>query len=217
MNLQLITPKLEKFMVNKQTASIEELYVILEPFFLDVVNNISRYYRSKYPEDHADIVQQVKIDVWKVLPKLLLLVDNSESLCRIAASASILSFKLNYRKHKKHDLIRLPVISYTTELEPFVRVQADELVQSSSVLEEISIKDIPKKLYNQVLLMNRFKEDQHIIKFCLTRYLLGHDPSKKILRSVFKTDKGAFFKSYVKTMIRIATYSLEEIKGDYRP
>lgn len=190
---------------------LTHLYEKLDPVILNVTKKIAYSYRYRYPEDWEDILQAIRIDIWKSLPKLIALSSSDLSLIKLVASASILSFRLNYKKLKKHSLLKIPFVYHTTDLSPFFKINIDDLEghlsYEAGTSEEFFANRYLSRVQEKALTLNRFEgKERQIVNYLITEILKGIYPARSLVMTTFGISKNkySFFLRYAETLIKIS-------------
>ncbi len=175
------------------------------PHILNTTGKIASYYRHKHHEDYQDIQQLISIDVWRVLERLLVISDNTQSFMRILTSAINFSFRTHYGKIKRR--IYIPAQS-TISLEDFELEQPSDVNKMNILLD---MNGINRHILTVSDNINRFSgEERKAVDFCLRSLLIGREPGKKIIAAFYNTDNPAFFVQYAKYLIRLSIQNIRQ-------
>lgn len=213
------------------------LYNSVENIINTVSKNIAKTFSRKNAEDFKDIQQEIRLQIYKILPRLSVLSVDGEQLIRILVSAVIFSFRSAYKKYKKATPVKVATgqainhIFITNDWQPdenvLVEFSYEELTDpifecnvpkkvvhysflkiDSQIESSIYIKQVFQQLLELVLLNNRYKHYESIIKFCLLSLLHNRQPSLLLLNTYTQTTKATFFINYTKYLIKLSLLQL---------
>lgn len=180
----------------EKTIDINELYEELDPLIVKSLNRLCYYYKNTHPEDFADLRQQVRIDMWKSLPKLLSIATDEQSLTRIIVNAISFSFKVNYKKVKKYNDVEKLCLDNDLLL-TINPSEKDELI--------LSLAEYPARVWEETKKINRFKDREYdVVSYCVALLMTGRNPSKKLITVFFNINNAQFFINYSKVILAIA-------------
>lgn len=180
----------------ENTIDINELYEDLDPLVVKSLDRLCYYYKNTHPEDFADLRQQVRVDMWKSLPKLLSIATDEQSLTRIIVNAISFSFKVNYKKVKKHNDIEKLCLDNDILL-TINPSEKDELV--------MSLSEYPARVWEETKRINRFKDREgDVVSYCVALLMTGRLPSKKLISTFFNVSNAQFYINYSKVILSLA-------------
>jgi hypothetical protein len=183
-----------------EALDVDALYSSLDPLITKTTQRIAYYYRHKNPADFADIQQNVRIDMWKALPKLLTLATDEQSLTRLVVTAINYSFKVHYKGVKKyHDCTAVGLENET--LMAVLPKDRDELL--------MDLDTFPARVVASAQQMNRFKGNEgKAVEYCVQLLANGRSPSRKLVQSFYNVTNTVFFMSYATVLLKICVQKM---------
>jgi len=233
----------QTFQAYKASPSLEGLallYLSLDPIILSVLQRTSKNFRHKHPDDFDDLVQSVKMDIYKILEKLANISETGNQILSIIVKASIWSFKTNYRVLKKQRGVSFEYMSEV--IADRIAVQDHEEYTNSgyyvipmpvdfdfSLLSLVStppnqyacslLKRLPSDIVEQALYKNRYKDKAPVLKFCIECYLEGRSPSSMLIAKRWNISNASFWIRYSFVLLKLSILNVykgiknEEEKG----
>jgi hypothetical protein len=136
------------------------------------------------------------VDIWRSLPKLLAIATDEQSLTRIIVNAISFSFKVNYKKVKKHNDIEKLCLDNDLLL-TINPSEKDELI--------MSLAEYPARVWEETKRINRFKDrERDVVSYCIALLMTGRMPSKKLISVFFNIGNAQFFINYSKVILTLA-------------
>lgn len=219
------------YKANPTEDGLALLYLALDPIILSVLQRMSKNFRHKRPDDFDDIVQSVKMDIYKILEKLASISETGNQILSISVKASMWSFKTNYRILNKQRGISFEYMSEIMadriglqdnpeyikgeETQP-VPVDFDfslfSLVSTPPNQYACSfLKNLPADIIQRSLARNRHKDKELILKFCIECYLDGRSPSAMLISKRWGITNANFWIRYAFVLLKLSL--LDVYKG----
>lgn len=226
----LATP-FANYKLNKTKDELDALYSDIDNIVVSVTQNISKKFRQKNYSDFEDLQQQVRLDIYRYLPRILENCIDAEQLVRIIVAASVIRFRFAYMNFLK----RTPVIvegnvvkiggdtfgkysgGIKTSATPFVPrfpvpifmifAASDDIFSNytkvnPSQVYSIYINEIKNRILAEVKKKNRFKSQENLVLYYIDCYLRDVSPSREILKNIFKANKNGFWAKYAEILLR---------------
>ena len=211
--------------------NLEQLYVALDSIIETVTARIAKTFRSKNPEDFLDIKQNVKIDIYKVLPKLSSISTTGNQVIAITVNACVWSFRTHYKKWKKDNPIPAHALFnaveegdmrtagthcvhtppnkgwsyyYSSDSTGDNKSPLDGIFVLPNQYDKLYLKSIGSELISNALKKNRFPEKDSLVKFCLQNLIEGRTASSAVISGRWGAEKTSFWPKYSGILLKIA-------------
>ena len=228
----LVEQRFKEYKANPSKDRLALLYLSVDPVILSVLQRASKNFRHKHPEDFDDLVQSVKMDIFKILEKLVSISETGNQVLSIVIKASTWSFKTNYRLLKKQRSVSFEYMSevisqkvsaqekedFTVGHEvdfvsghDFVSIPVDFDVSLLSLISTPPnqfacsfLKSLPSGIAQTALLKNRYKDKELILKFCIECYLQGRSPSSMLISKRWGVSNANFWIKYSFILLKLS-------------
>lgn len=215
-------------------ANLDNLYNSIDNVILTVTNKIASGFSKKHPSDFEDIQQNVRISIYKILPKLANISVSGNQVIAVVVKATVWSFKSRYAAYKRKTPIKFSYSephSWMPEHEVPVEVQLEFVIGmeqfdnttgenifgtvekffmvpkawvNSNQYEGMYLKSLPDEVFNKALSKNRYKEKEGLVKFCLLSLIEGRDASTILISQKWKETNATFWLKYSLVLLRLA-------------
>lgn len=231
----------KEFQLAKQDInSKEQLFNGCYYMITSVAENISKRFRKKYPDDFEDILQNIRLNIWNVIEKLVTISQDEEQFTKLLVSSVIFSFRVNYRKYKKSNPVSVfPSISENSSWEPDEEVaieipifsdnnHSDEHSHEKDIVARVPllyVSKIDSELHNKKLLSDLFdsiiykvntylvdfsEKEKSAFNYLVKEVLKDNVPSKFYLVELYDIPNYKQYINYTKYLIRRAITDLKK-------
>lgn len=90
-----------KYKQNPSEENLDELYNKIDHIIVTITNRIASGFSHKYPDDFMDLQQNVRISIYRILPKLATISVSGNQVVAIIVKATVWSFKSRYAAYKR--------------------------------------------------------------------------------------------------------------------
>ncbi len=220
------------YKLDKTKDNLDDLYIGIDDIVVSVTRNIAKKFRQKNTSDFEDLQQQVRLDIYGYLPRILESCIDAEQLVRILVAASVIRFRFAYMNFLKKTPVILP--GNTDKLESWhsssngkrpihankdgfvprfpvpifmIFATSDDVFSNYTKVEpnqiyNIYINELKTRILTEVKLLNRFKPNEHLVVYYVDCYLRDVIPSREILKNIFKSNKIGFWSKYAEVLLR---------------
>ena len=224
----LVEQRFKEYKASPSKDRLALLYLSVDPIILSVLQRISKNFRHKHPEDFDDLAQSVKMDIFKILEKLVNMSETGNQVLSIIIKAATWSFKTNYRYLKKQRGISFEYM-YDFLSESLIYQENPDYLQGVetlavpidfdfSLLSLVStppnqyaclfLKRLPSNIVEQALKNNRYKDKDPILKFCMDCYLEGRSPSSILITKRWGISNANFWIKYSFILLKLGILSV---------
>lgn len=216
------------YRANPTEDGLALLYTALDPIVLSVLQRTSKNFRHKHPDDFDDLVQSVKMDIYKILEKLTKMSETGNQVLSIIIKAAVWSFKTNYRVLKKQ---RGVSFEYMSEImldriglqdnPEYIKGEETQPVPTDfdfSLFSLVStppsqyaysfLKNLPADLLAGSLSRNRHKDKAPVLKFCIECFLEGRVPSTMLISKRWGVSNANFWIKYALILMKLSILSV---------
>lgn len=204
---------LMNYKVSPNDVLLEDLFNTLNPIIESVLRRCSKSFSKKHADDFLDIEQNVKLDLFKVLPKLTAISISGNQIIGITVKGTIWAFRVHYNKYKKANsfvfkdlMIGHDVESDELSEDPLLQLPRESLPeqpQLSLLLLEAFKKDIIKNSLKE----NRYQEQSLMVQFIIESKLEGRIPSAILLESKWGVKNKIFWFRYTDVLLKLGIYN----------
>jgi hypothetical protein len=201
------------YKVSPNDVLLEDLFNTLNPIIESVLRRCSKSFSKKHADDFLDIEQNVKLDLFKVLPKLTAISISGNQIIGITVKGTIWAFRVHYNKYKKANsfvfkdlMIGHDVESDELSEDPLLQLPRESLPeqpQLSLLLLEAFKKDIIKNSLKE----NRYQEQSLMVQFIIESKLEGRIPSAILLESKWGVKNKIFWFRYTDVLLKLGIYN----------
>lgn len=228
--VELLVQPFNLYKLNKSKEDLDNLYNDIDNIILSVTRNISKKFRQKNLSDFEDLQQQVRLDIYRYLPRILENCVDAEQMVRILVAASVIRFRFAYMNFLK----RTPVIvegsmvklgntknnsknQYDVEHKEFtprfnvpifmIFSPSDDIFSnytkvSPTQIYSVYINELKNRILAEVKIINRFKNNENLVMYYIDCFLRDITPSREILKNIFKANKNGFWAKYAEILLR---------------
>ena len=239
-----LTQPFKDYKLDRTKEHLDDLYVGIDDIVLSVTRNIAKKFRQKNTSDFEDLQQQVRFDLYRYLPRILENCIDEEQLVRIVVAASVIRFRFAYMNFlKKTPVIvsgaveRLEqgsksfrgkgqlyspdafVPRFPVPIFMIFAVSDDVFSNYTKVapnqIYTVYINELKNRLLSEVKRLNRFKDNENLVMYYVDCYLRAVNPSREILKNIFKAGKNGFWAKYAEILLRAVLLKVihEDKKG----
>ena len=232
---KLIQP-FQNYKLNKEKDTLDDLYCDIDNIIISVTRNISKKFRQKNFSDFEDLQQQVRLDIYRYLPRILENCIDAEQLIRIVVAASVIRFRFAYMNFLKKTpvMVEGSVIKlggkphrFDTQVKDFIPrfpvpifmvfASTDDIFSNYTKVNpnqiyNVYLNELKNRILAQVKIINRFPENENLVMYYIDCYLRDVVPSREILKNIFKSSKNGFWAKYAEIVLR--TVLLKVLRDD---
>lgn len=132
-----------KYKQNPSEENLDELYNNIDHIIVTITNKIASGFSKKHPDDFMDIQQNVRISIYRILPKLATISVSGNQVVAVVVKATVWSFKSRYSAYKRKTPVQgtmfgtwLPDNEIPIEVQLEMAIGGTELGESSRKTEE---------------------------------------------------------------------------------
>jgi len=96
-----VDPLLAAYKANPNETSLDELYNAIDHIILTVTNKIASGFCKRHPDDFMDLQQNVRISIYRILPKLATISVSGNQVIAVVVKATVWAFKSKYSAYKR--------------------------------------------------------------------------------------------------------------------
>lgn len=228
----------QNYKLYKTKDSLDDLYCDIDNIIITVTRNISKKFRQKNFSDFEDLQQQVRLDIYRYLPRILESCIDAEQLIRIVVAASVIRFRFAYMNFLKKTPVMVEggIIKlggkphrFDTQIKDFIPrfpvpifmvfATSDEVFSNYTKVDpnqiyNVYLNELKNRILNEVKKFNRFPDRQNLVLYYVDCYLRDISPSREILKNIFKANRNGFWAKYSEIVLR--TTLLKVLREDKR-
>lgn len=225
---------------NPSEANLDLLYNSIDHIILKVTCKIASGFSKKFPADFEDLQQNVRISIYKILPKLASISVSGNQVIAVVVKATVWSFKSRYAQYKRktpvkfdyaepNDWMPTHEVGVEVQLELAMGgVEADlpdegtgsivndfmlpKVWKNSNQFETMYLKMLPEEILNKALVKNRYKDKSSLVRFCLLSLIEDRDASRLLISKKWDISSASFWLQYSTVLLKLAI--LETILED---
>jgi hypothetical protein len=222
---KLIQP-FQLYKLNKCKDTLDDLYCDIDHIIISVTRNISKKFRQKNFSDFEDLQQQVRLDIYRYLPRILENCIDAEQLIRIVVAASVIRFRFAYMNFLKKTPVMVEggIIKlggkphrFDTQVKDFIPRFPVPIFMCFNMSDDVFSnysKTNPDQIYRLYLVelktrilavvkeKNRFPDNENLVLYYIDCYLRDVVPSREILKNIFKANRNGFWAKYSEIVLR---------------
>lgn len=217
---------------NPSEINLDLLYNSIDHIILKVTNKIASGFSKKFPSDFEDLQQNVRISIYKILPKLATISVSGNQVIAVVVKAVVWSFKSKYSQYKRktpvkfdyaepNDWMPIHAVGVEVQLELAMGgVEAEQPDENSGSLindfmlpkvwknpnqfETLYLKNLPDEILNKALHKNRYKDKESLVRFCLISLIEDRDASSILINKKWETSSPTFWTKYSLVLLKLA-------------
>ena len=219
---------------NPCEETLDALYNSIDHIVVTVTSKIATGFSRKFPDDFEDIQQNVRITIYKILPKLASISTTGNQVISIIVKASIWKFKSCYASYKKKTPVKFAYGDPNTwmpEHNVGVEVQLElamggmesdhstgenasgtivndfmvpKVWVNSNQFETLYLKTLPDEVINRALAKNRYTDKVSLVRFCLLSLIEGRDASLMLISKKWDESNASWWNKYSTVLLKLA-------------
>ena len=204
---------LMNYKVSPNDALLEDLFNTLNPIIESVLRRCSKSFSKKHADDFLDIEQNVKLDLFKVLPKLTAISISGNQIIGITVKGTIWAFRVHYNKYKKANsfvfkdlMVGHDVESDELSEDPLLQLPRESLPEQPQ-LSLLLLEAFKKDIIRNSLKENRYQEQSLMVQFIIESKLEGRIPSAILLESKWGVKNKIFWFRYTDVLLKLGIYN----------
>lgn len=205
--------------------NVAELYTSIDSIIDRITKNISKTYRRKHAEEFEDLQQSIKLEIFKVMPRLVGISIDAEQFVRLLVSSILYKFKQEYSILKKKQPIEFyethpsdngwkpdndVLIIHYLDLDKEEETSPSEGSIAPSQEYYVYLSGLKDRLLSLAKDYNRFKDKEEIILFCIDYILKGQTLSRRLLKKMYNINNIAFWIRYSEVLLRLVCLKVFE-------
>jgi hypothetical protein len=143
-----IEPLLLAYKANPNEETLDALYNGIDHIIITVTNKIASGFSRKHPDDHMDLQQNVRIRIYKILPRLARISVSGNQVVAIVVKATVWAFKSRYAAYKRKTPVQGSYGDWMPENDVPVEIQLE--LAMGGVLFDDYPKDMPEENFNSI-------------------------------------------------------------------
>jgi|ERR1035438_9621103 hypothetical protein len=132
---------LKEYKLNPCEITLDNLYNSIDHIVLAVTSKIATSFSKKYPADFEDIQQNVRITIYRILPKLASISITGDQIIAIVVKACVWKFKSSYARFKKKTPVQGTMGDWMPDNEVAVEVPLEVVLGADNGKQTRSGKD----------------------------------------------------------------------------
>ncbi len=201
------------YKLSPNEAQLEVLFDTLNPIIESVLRRCSKSFSKKHTEDFLDIEQNVKLDLFKVLPKLSSISISGNQIIGIIVKGTIWAFRVHYNKYKKSNSFIFKDLTTGHDVEsdeivedPMLQIPRESLPEQPQ-LSVLLLEAFKKEILKNCLKENRYREQDLMVQFIIESKLEGRIPSAVLLESKWGIKNKIFWFRYTDVLLKLGIYN----------
>jgi len=203
----VIANEFQAYKTSPTPELITTIYSTLDPLIVNVLSKIASSLKNKHHEDYQDIQQQVRLDVYTVLPKLMDISVVPAQVIAIVVKVTSWSFKTHYHRMKN----KKPIFVYLTDLNSELtesEIVDNKIFVNSNQFDYTYLNSLQSLIIDKVISLNKYKNKNELILFCINSFFEGRDPSTKLISKRWEESNPYFMKDYSLLLFKMAILSV---------
>lgn len=145
---KLIEPLLLAYKANPNEETLDVLYNGIDHIILTVTNKIASSFSRHHPDDFLDLQQNVRISIYRILPKLATISISGNQVVAVIVKATVWAFKSRYAQYKRKTPVQGSYGDWMPDNEVPIEIQLE--MAMGGIVSDDYPKDMPEENFNSI-------------------------------------------------------------------